>query len=148
MPNQMPPARRGASSPGAPSGDRPRVSRGSAPARRRGAKLICTAGPKAGEEYDLAGDEVVIGRATENQVSISDTSVSRKHVLLRQVDGGWAASDMGSGNGTLVNGEPIAEETVLKAGDTITIGDTELSFDDGGGGGGGARPGSTQDLDD
>ncbi|MHB8873037.1 MAG: FHA domain-containing protein [Myxococcaceae bacterium] len=94
------------------------------------AKLVCTAGPKEGAEYPLTGDEAVVGRASENAVSIPDTSVSRKHVLLRKLPAGWAASDMGSGNGTLVNGEPIAEETVLRNGDLITIGDTELSFAD------------------
>lgn len=93
-------------------------------------KLVCTAGPVAGEEFELVGDELVIGRAKENAISIPDTSVSRRHVLVRRLPRGWAASDMGSGNGTLVNGEPIAEETVLKHGDVITIGDTELSLVD------------------
>ncbi|MBI3182190.1 MAG: FHA domain-containing protein [Myxococcales bacterium] len=93
--------------------------------------MICTSGPSAGEEFPLIGDEVVVGRAADNQVSIPDTSVSRKHVLLRKLASGWAASDMGSGNGTLVNGEAIAEETLLKNGDSITIGDSELTFVEG-----------------
>src|SRR5688572_23139926 len=91
-------------------------------------KLVCLAGPQAGSEYVLEGDEVVIGRAADNAISIPDTSVSRKHVLLRNTGSGWAASDMGSGNGTLVNSSAIAEETPLSDGDVITLGDTELKL--------------------
>ncbi|HYO52977.1 FHA domain-containing protein, partial [Archangium sp.] len=70
----------------------------------------------------------VIGRAKDNPMCIPDTSVSRKHVLIRRVDGGWAASDLGSGNGTLLNGEPLTDELPLSHGDTLTLGDTELTF--------------------
>lgn len=99
-----------------------------APAAAEGAKLVCLAGPQAGSEYVLDGDEMVIGRAGDNAISIPDTSVSRKHVLLRNTGSGWAASDMGSGNGTLINSSAIAEETPLSDGDVITLGDTELKF--------------------
>ncbi|MBL8956495.1 MAG: FHA domain-containing protein [Myxococcaceae bacterium] len=98
-------------------------------------KLVCLAGPQAGSEYVLEGDEMVIGRAADNAISIPDTSVSRKHVLLRNTGSGWAASDMGSGNGTLINQSAIAEETPLSDGDVITLGDTELKIVIEGGGG-------------
>jgi len=91
-------------------------------------KLVCLAGPQSGSEYVLEGDEMVIGRAADNAISIPDTSVSRKHVLLRNTGSGWAASDMGSGNGTLINSSAIAEETPLSDGDVITLGDTELKI--------------------
>lgn len=129
MPNGSPPARRRTTG-DPPSANRPRRTGSSLRASGGRAKLVCTAGPMSGEEFALSGDEVVVGRAADNAVSIPDTSVSRKHVLLRRVPSGWAASDMGSGNGTLVNGEPIVEETVLRSGDLISIGDTELSFVD------------------
>ncbi|MDQ3263873.1 MAG: FHA domain-containing protein [Myxococcota bacterium] len=93
---------------------------------------MCTAGPKAGEEFPLDDNEVVIGRAVENAVSVPDTSVSRRHAMLKRVGGGWAVSDLGSGNGTLVNGEPVEQETVLRNGDVLACGDTELTFADGG----------------
>lgn len=137
-PNGSSPARR------RPTSTQGSVAAGAAPVRTRrsaaseptgaspGAKVVATAGPASGEEFVLQGDEVVVGRSSENGVSIPDTSVSRKHVLLRKTPEGWAASDMGSGNGTLVNGEAIAEETLLKSGDVITLGDTELRFEDGG----------------
>lgn len=73
----------------------------------------------------------MIGRATENPVAIPDTSVSRKHALVRRAGNGWAISDLGSGNGTLLNGEAIADETPLAEGDVITLGDSELVFSTG-----------------
>ncbi len=142
MANGMPPpARRRPSggnaslprSPGAPVARRPSTSSArAAPAGGGSAKLVCTAGPKAGEEFPLDDNEVVIGRAVENAVSVPDTSVSRRHAMLKRVGGGWAVSDLGSGNGTLVNGEPVEQETVLRNGDVLACGDTELTFADGG----------------
>lgn len=95
-----------------------------------GPKLMVTAGPKAGEEFNLEEGEYVVGRATDNPICIQDTSVSRKHIMLRRVGSGWTVSDLGSGNGTLVNGEPITDETVLGNGDVITMGDTEVTYSD------------------
>jgi len=71
---------------------------------------------------------MVAGRSPENAISIPDNSVSRKHLLLRQTPAGWMASDMGSGNGTLLNEVPLREETLLENGDRISLGDTELEF--------------------
>lgn len=79
----------------------------------------------------LAEDETTIGRAQDATVSVPDTSVSRKHALVRKTDDGWAISDLGSGNGTLVNDEPIADEQALTSGDVIVLGDTRLEFSDG-----------------
>src|SRR5262245_18567414 len=93
-----------------------------------GPKLVCLSGPSAGEEFPLWEGEMVVGRATENAISIPDTSVSRRHASLRQVGEEWVCADLGSGNGTLINGERISEETPLRGGDLITLGDTELSF--------------------
>jgi Inner membrane component of T3SS, cytoplasmic domain len=136
-PNGSGPSRR-RPAPSAPGGP-VRARRSAEAAPGAGGRLVCTAGPAQGEEFALTGDELVIGRASDNPISIPDTSVSRKHVLIRKTPEGWAASDMGSGNGTMVNGETIAQETPLKAGDAITIGDTELKFEDGAAAAGGAR---------
>ena len=95
-----------------------------------GIKLVCTAGPKAGQEFPLIQQEVVIGRATDNTISVPDTSVSRKHLKLRKANSGWMAMDLGSGNGTMLNGELIADETVLGNGDVLALGDTEFTFVD------------------
>jgi pSer/pThr/pTyr-binding forkhead associated (FHA) protein len=132
-----PPARRrptGVATPAASAPNRARRATGQAPRVAAppavSQKLVCTAGPCAGQEFTLEGDEVVIGRSADNAIAIPDTSVSRKHVLLRRTPEGWAASDMGSGNGTMVNNSSIAEETVLTNGDVVAMGDTELQYVD------------------
>jgi tetratricopeptide (TPR) repeat protein len=95
-----------------------------------GTKLVCSAGPISGAEFALEDGEYVVGRANNNPICIPDTSVSRRHVLIRRVGGGWAARDLGSGNGTLLNGEPLTDEMPLSHGDILTLGDTELTFND------------------
>lgn len=131
-PNGSPPPARKRSSSGAdspPAGERPAGARPPPlPRASPEQKLVCTSGPRAGEEFVLNQAEVIIGRAADATVSIPDTSVSRRHVMLRRAPNGWLAKDLGSGNGTLVNGEPIADETLLRNGDVVTCGDSELSF--------------------
>jgi tetratricopeptide (TPR) repeat protein len=131
--SNSPPARRRPPSSSGESGSRPvRKAPSSprpAPAASGGPKLICLAGPKSGEEYALEGEEeFVLGRATDNAISIPDSSVSRRHAVVRKMGAGWTVGDLGSGNGTLVNGEPLTSEAVLNNGDVIAMGDTELQF--------------------
>ncbi|MHA7631878.1 FHA domain-containing protein [Corallococcus sp. M7] len=133
MSNAPPPARRRPTSgtPSAGTGSRAPVRRSTAgAAAARPAKLVVVAGPMEGEEFALSELEYTVGRSTDNPICIQDTSVSRKHVTLRKESAGWMVSDMGSGNGTIVNGEPIAEETLLANGDVITLGDSELRYED------------------
>jgi tetratricopeptide (TPR) repeat protein len=139
MSNGPPPARRRPSSSSGESGSRSAVRKAPTPppaepaASEGGPKLVCTSGPKAGEEFLLNEEEYVIGRSTDNPICIPDSSVSRRHVQVRKLGAGWVVSDLGSGNGTLLNGEPLADETVLKDGDVITMGDSELQFSPGSG---------------
>lgn len=95
-----------------------------------GTKLVVSAGPAAGSEFGLEDGEYVVGRANDNPICIPDTSVSRKHILIRRLGGGWEVSDLGSGNGTLLNGEPLTDAMPLSHGDTLVLGDTELTFND------------------
>lgn len=138
-PSNQPPRRRPTS--GGTGAARPRSAprrTGVSPAARQApppaprAKLVCEAGPASGQEFGLDGDEVVIGRAADNPVSIPDTSVSRKHALVRRTADGWALSDLGSGNGTQLNGEPLGDEVLLGEGDVIRLGDSELRYSAGG----------------
>jgi putative nucleotidyltransferase with HDIG domain len=70
---------------------------------------------------------VTIGRRSDNTVRLIDAKVSRNHAKILATDEGFLIEDMQSSNGTLVNGENI-ESRLLAAGDTITIGFTELRF--------------------
>jgi tetratricopeptide (TPR) repeat protein len=101
-----------------------------APLPAMGTKLVVSGGPRAGDEFALEDGEYVVGRANDNPICIPDTSVSRKHILIRRLGGGWEVSDLGSGNGTLLNGEPLTDAMPLSHGNTLTLGDTEITFND------------------
>jgi pSer/pThr/pTyr-binding forkhead associated (FHA) protein len=82
-----------------------------------------------GRVVPLAADRIVIGRSRECDVRIDDGNVSRRHAeLARDGDSGWAVVDLGSTNGTEVNGRRITKRTPLDDGDRIVIGGTELVF--------------------
>jgi Protein of unknown function (DUF3662)/FHA domain len=77
----------------------------------------------------VSSDRVVVGRSRECDVRLDDGNVSRRHFELgRTEDSGWAVVDLGSTNGTEVNGRRITRRTPLDDGDRIAIGGTELVF--------------------
>jgi pSer/pThr/pTyr-binding forkhead associated (FHA) protein len=82
------------------------------------------------EEVDLAEKETTIGRDASCSVSIDDDLVSRTHALFRRYDSHVEVFDLGSRNGTRVNGVAIHEPTRLRHGDRIRIGPRELVFYD------------------
>jgi serine/threonine protein kinase len=79
-------------------------------------------------EHRLGPSSVVIGRAAECDVVIQDKAVSRKHLRLSYETGGFVAYDLGSSNGTLVNGQRISRACDLRDGDRIQVGRTVLVF--------------------
>jgi pSer/pThr/pTyr-binding forkhead associated (FHA) protein len=82
---------------------------------------------RAGSAYPLTHDRTIIGRLAESDVVVADPGVSRRHAEVRKEDGRFVISDLGSTNGTLVNGASIGERT-LEEGDRISIGRTVLEF--------------------
>ena len=90
-------------------------------------KLIIIYGDHAGREYRLGPKRVLIGRAGQCDITINDSSVSRKHASIESKDGRFLLQDLKSTNGTLVNGEFI-DVGVLNHGDKIRIGRTVLQF--------------------
>ena len=76
-------------------------------------------------------DEVTIGRGAGCDILIDDATISRSHARIRVVDGGLAIEDLGSRNGTLVNGERVASAD-LRPGDTFTLGRQSLEVIDAG----------------
>ncbi|MBP9205238.1 MAG: FHA domain-containing protein [Kofleriaceae bacterium] len=95
-------------------------------------KLVVTAGTDAGREFEVIatpGKPVSVGRAIDNDVVLTDISVSRKHFELSYQDDRWVLRDRGSGNGTMIN-ERVEEGTCpLRHGDVIEIGNTTFRFD-------------------
>jgi pSer/pThr/pTyr-binding forkhead associated (FHA) protein len=69
-------------------------------------------------------DSVVIGRAADCDVVIQDLKASRRHCQLTRKEDGFLLEDLGSRNGTLVNGVKITHPILLKVNQTFQIGDT------------------------
>ncbi|MFN2594775.1 MAG: FhaA domain-containing protein [Actinomycetota bacterium] len=82
----------------------------------------------ATENITLTRDPIVVGRMSSSDVVLSDPNVSRRHAELRRTADGWVVVDLGSTNGTLVNGN-LAREHRLNDGDKLTFGSTEIRFE-------------------
>jgi serine phosphatase RsbU (regulator of sigma subunit)/pSer/pThr/pTyr-binding forkhead associated (FHA) protein len=72
-------------------------------------------------EFELEGDEVVIGRSMKSDLSISDRFLSRQHARMFRTDDGWLIEDLGSRNGTFVNGSRVNEASPVRPGDMISM---------------------------
>lgn len=83
----------------------------------------------APQRIDAIGPTVTLGRATECSVPIRDRYLSRRHAELILESGKWLVKDLGSVNGTLLNGTKLTQPVLLKPGDRITLGDTEVIFE-------------------
>ena len=78
--------------------------------------------------YSLASARLLMGRESKNDIVVHDINASRTHAELRfEPQGVWTITDLGSTNGTLVNGAEIATHP-LREGDRITIGMTNYVF--------------------
>ncbi len=83
--------------------------------------LVFIAGPNTGRRYALSDGEYVIGRRSDCQIFVPDMRVSRQHARLRPNAGKWEVEDLGSNNGTWVNGARIAGAQPIRHGDEIAI---------------------------
>ncbi|HOX07901.1 MAG TPA: FHA domain-containing protein [Planctomycetota bacterium] len=99
------------------------------------AKLIVTSPEGRKSERELEGT-LIVGRAQDCSLRLaSDTKASRNHCKIEKRGSEYALSDMGSANGTRLNGEKIGQRIeVLKDGDVVVVGGTKLEFVDGSGG--------------
>jgi len=78
-------------------------------------------------EFELGGALISVGRASDNDLIVDDPLVSRHHCQLKLQHGAYSLADLGSRNGSLVNGQTISE-VALGPGDLIRIGSTEIEF--------------------
>ena len=82
-----------------------------------------------GTRRPLSDATCTIGRATENTITVPDAQASRRHAEIRFEKGRHVIVDLGSTNGTLVNGEKLAAPRVLAHGDQITLGTITLRYE-------------------
>lgn len=87
-------------------------------------------GPEGARLVPLAGDRVTIGRASENTLPLTDPEASRLHAVLERFPTTWSVRDLGSRNGTFVNGSRVGAEHPLSPGDEIRVGQTRLLYRD------------------
>jgi hypothetical protein len=87
-------------------------------------------GPVAGERFLLDRPLTVIGRAEDCDVRLHDPNASRRHAEVRRESWRYLISDLGSLNGTHVNGQPVSDPHQLQHGDTILIASVPLRFED------------------
>ncbi|TNF48258.1 FHA domain-containing protein [bacterium] len=100
----------------------------SKPGRPLKAFLAILTGEKAGSQYSLPNDSgTVIGRSSECDIHVEDQDASRQHAAIQPIGDEYYLRDMGSTNGTLINGKPV-EKRILRHGDKITIGKQVLQF--------------------
>jgi predicted component of type VI protein secretion system len=86
-------------------------------------QLIMRSGPTPGAAFTLEGDQLTIGRDSANEIVINDAEVSRRHARLTFQGGKYVLEDLGSTNGTFVNGQRLAGPRVLKPGEVVSFGE-------------------------
>ena len=80
-------------------------------------------GPTVGKTYPLDAQEITIGRDAVNTITINDAEVSRKHARMELRGSAYVIQDLGSTNGTFVNGTRVSAMQVLNPGDTVAFGE-------------------------
>jgi hypothetical protein len=94
------------------------------------ARLMITQGNDLGQAIEVRpGKTYTIGRGIDNDLVLTDMTVSRKHFELRYDASGWVLADRGSGNGTLINTQLEDAPFLLQTGDVIEIGNTTFRFE-------------------
>jgi len=81
---------------------------------------------RVGSETHIVDGSITLGRSSSSSLVIADSEVSRAHSEVAVVGGELVVRDLGSTNGTRVNGDIIVTPTKLSAGDVITVGNTEI----------------------
>ena len=89
--------------------------------------LIVRSGPRAGERIELVG-ELVVGRENAD-VTVNDDEVSRRHLAVRPHEDGVELEDLGSTNGTFVDGARLSAVVVVSSSARVVLGETELEIE-------------------
>ncbi len=108
-----------------PAADEPSIDQPAGP------RLVITGGLDLGREYPLWGETITIGRDSHEatwEIRLTDRSVSRRHARLELGEAGYTLVDLGSANGTRLNGRLISGPVLLQDGDEIGVGATRMVF--------------------
>ncbi len=97
--------------------------------------LLVLQGPDKGRRFELPDAPALLGRDSR-QIPLTDNTVSRRHAELVPAEEGWTLRDLGSSNGTYINGRRVTNRYTLKLGDQIRVGRSLMVF--------GSQPGITR----
>ena len=93
-------------------------------------RLIVRTGPNPGTVFDLTKEVTMLGRDVTNDIPLGDAEISRQHSRLTRTPGGIVLEDLGSTNGSFVNGDRLTSPRVLRSGDLVGLGENvTLSFE-------------------
>lgn len=87
-------------------------------------RLVVRRGPQPNQTFDISKDVTTLGRDITNDIVINDPEVSRHHLRIARTADGCSLEDLGSTNGTFVNGQRISGSRPLNNGDMIGLGET------------------------
>jgi hypothetical protein len=93
-------------------------------------RLIVRTGPNPGTVFDLTKEVTMLGRDVTNDIPLGDAEISRQHSRLTRTPGGIVLEDLGSTNGSFVNGDRLTSPRVLRSGDLVGLGENvTLTFE-------------------
>lgn len=97
-------------------------------------QLVMRTGPNPGKIFELNKAELYVGRDVNNDIVINDSEISRKHARILMQAGGFVLEDLGSTNGSFINGQRLMGPHVLRQGETLMFGENvslvfEAGFD-------------------
>ncbi len=95
------------------------------------ASLFVIQGADQGKRFEFMSSAVALGRDKSNAIRLHDTEVSRRHAELRQEEDAYRIVDLGSANGTFVNGQ-LTDQGLLHTGDRLQLGQTVMLYNSGG----------------
>jgi len=99
-----------------------------APSGGAASRVVITSGPRAGLELDLPETGLSIGRSSGSGLQIKDDYTSSAHAKIVRWRDQWMVQDLGSTNGTYVDGKRITEATPLRVGSSVRIGTTTFEL--------------------
>ncbi|HLW00225.1 MAG TPA: FHA domain-containing protein [Ktedonobacterales bacterium] len=98
------------------------------PANVASGTLLLSGGAGAGQVFALSKAVLTIGRDSGCDITISDASISRQHAQIIRQEMGWYLQDLGSRNGTAINGQRLSAPQRVEDGDVLTIGNIPLRY--------------------